>query len=85
MVDRADAMAAPIDPLAGLVTEGDLEGVAVAGFRAVGSAEDMTVAPLKVMVGSSVIMDSSRPAHPSCWSTAFGSNTPSRTYFPLTY
>ena len=76
MAERMEAMNAPIEPFDGLVMEGaerlseyrtdaDLALPERIGRRPFAGA--------KLMVGSSAIIASSRPAHPSWLSTAFGS------------
>jgi hypothetical protein len=74
-------MAAPIEPFAGFVMEGG-NGFATSrddGFGDVGltgavdTGAGLIVTPVKVMVGSSVIIASSKPAQPSWLSTALGS------------
>ena len=74
-------MAAPTEPFAGFVMDGgngfamsredELADVRVTD--AVGGVAGVIVTPVKVMVGSSVIIASSKPAQPSWLSIAFGS------------
>src|ERR1700722_1449220 len=87
IADRTEATAAPIDPFAGLEMEGagGLETLGIVGFGAAGTPLGVSATPVNVMVGSSAIIAMSRPAQPSCSSTLFGSNTPSRTNLPDLY
>jgi hypothetical protein len=68
-----EAMIAPTDPFAGWANEGDggfgrpcTAGLGIAGAGLGGGL----AVPLKVMVGSSAIIANSKPAQPSCLSTA---------------
>jgi hypothetical protein len=72
MVDRADAIAAPTEPFAGVLIEGGFGMPGVTGFGTMGT-EDVWTTPVKVMVGSSAIIASNKPAQPGCRSTALGS------------
>ena len=63
MADATNAIAAPIEPFAGLVIEGGLGVSEVAGF---GGAGGVIVTPVKVIVGSSAIIAMRRPAQPRC-------------------
>jgi hypothetical protein len=63
MVDRADAIAAPIEPFAGF----EREGFGTSGGSGFGLLNGATIGgtfPPKVMVGSSSIIANSKPAQP---------------------
>jgi hypothetical protein len=82
MADRVEAINAPMEPFDGLV----MEGFAGSGGSRSGAAGWIAVGAFpNEIVGSSAIIAIKRPAQPSWLSTAFGSNTPSRTYFPQMY